>query len=483
MKELTQAALDMAKAKGASYTDIRIINLKNESISLRNGVVGSIDKSETLGFGVRAIVNGSWGFAASSEVSKKEIERTASLACETARASSTLKGKDVRLAAEPVYTEKWQTPYLIDPFKITVEEKLGLLSRIDAILRKDPRVKVAQSYMNFSNERQYLATTEGTFIDQTLMRSAVGYSATAVDKGEMQRRSYPSSHGGHAMTAGYEVVLGARLLENADRVRDEAVALLGAPSLPSGTRDVILDGPQLALQIHESCGHSTELDRVLGSEANYAGTSFLTLEKLGKFKYGSPIVNLVIDGTIPGGLATVGFDDDGVRAGRYYLVKGGIFVGYQTNRELAHIAGEERSRGCNRADGYSALPMIRQNNLSLLPGEWTLEDLLSDTPGGIYMLNNKSWSIDQQRINFQFGCEIACEIEKGGKLGKIYKNPTYQGITDKFWNSCDAICSQDYWTLWGVLNCGKGQPGQTAEMSHGAAPARFRNITVGVGSG
>ncbi|MFH1422530.1 MAG: TldD/PmbA family protein [Planctomycetota bacterium] len=483
MRDLTQLALDTAKAKGASYADIRIIEHKIESIGLRNGAVGGINKSTTLGFGVRTIVNGSWGFAASSEISKKEIDRITVLACETAKASSMLKGsEDVRLAPEPVYDEKWQTPYMIDPFKITPEEKLALLSKIDAILRKDPKIKVASTFMDFSKEHQYLATTEGTFINQMLMRSASGYQATAVDKGEMQVRSHTSSHGGCARTGGYEVVLGAELLEHAERIRDEAVALLSAPSLPSGTRDIILDGPQMALQIHESCGHPTELDRVLGSEANYAGVSFLTTEKPGNFKYGSPIVNLVIDGTLPGGLATVGFDDDGVRAGRYYLVKNGIFVGYQTNRELAHVVGEERSRGCNRADGYAALPMIRQNNLSLLPGKWTLEDLLADTVGGVYMLANKSWSIDQQRINFQFGCEIAYEIEKGGKLGKIYKNPTYQGITDKFWSSCDAVCNEDFWAPWGVLNCGKGQPSQRAEMSHGSAPTRFRGVTIGVGN-
>ncbi|MCX7702670.1 MAG: TldD/PmbA family protein [Planctomycetota bacterium] len=480
MKDLALYGVDCAKKYGASYADIRIIHAKNEGISIRNGQVGGIDRSETLGFGIRVIVDGAWGFAASSRVEKKEIEKTAKLACDTARASASLKLKSVKLADEPVYDEKWQTPYIIDPFKVPLEEKLSLLSKIDEVLRKSDKIKVAHSWMDFFYEHQYLAISSGTFIDQTLMRSAAGYSATAVDKGEVQRRSYPSSHGGIAKTAGYEIIRGSDLLENAERIRDEAVALLTAEPCPSGQYDTIIDGTQLALQIHESCGHAAELDRVLGSEANYAGTSFLTLDKLNKLKYGSKIVNLVIDGTIPGGLATVGFDDEGVRAGRYYLVKNGLFVGYKTNRELAHIVGEKRSRGCCRADGYSNLPMIRQNNLSLLPGDWDFNALLEDTPGGVYMVNNKSWSIDQQRQNFQFGCEIAYEILPGGKLGKIYKNPTYQSNTVQFWNSCDAICNEDWWRLWGVLNCGKGQPPQTAEMSHGAAPARFRKLTIGI---
>jgi TldD protein len=310
----------------------------------------------------------------------------------------------------------------------------------------------------------------------------VGYSATAVAKGEMQRRSYPASFGGQYMSMGYELVAGIRLLENAERIREEAVALLSAPTLPSGKRDVIIESSQLALQIHESVGHPVELDRVLGSEANYAGRSFVTTDKLQeRFRYGSEIVNIVSDCTMPGGLATFGFDDDGVRAQRFHIIQDGIFSGYLTNRELAHVVDNERSHGCNRADGFNRLPMVRQTNICLLPGDWTYDDLLADTEGGILLETNKSWSIDQLRLNFQFGCEAAWEI-KGGKKGTMYKNPNYQGITPEFWNSCDAICNDDYWQLWGITNCGKGQPGQTAEVSHGCAPTRFRNVEVGIGN-
>lgn len=215
-------------------------------------------------------------------------------------------------------------------------------------------------------------------------------------------------------------------------------------------------------------------------EANYAGTSFATTEKLHKFRYGSEIVNLVADSTVPTGLATIGYDDDGVRAQRWHIVKNGILNGYHTNRELAHVIGEERSKGCNRADGYDNIPIIRITNLSLMPGSWELDDLIKDTKDGIFMDTNRSWSIDQKRLNFQFGTEIAWEI-KNGKKTRLLRNANYQGITPEFWNSCDAICNENYWQLIGVPNCGKGQPGQRAEMSHGCAPARFRNVMVGVG--
>jgi TldD protein len=479
MRQLTATALDTAKILGASYADIRIIETRAQDINVKNGSIGGIGDHYDMGFGVRVIADGAWGFASSNNVAKKEIEDVTTQAVRIAKASARLKTADVRLAPEPVYVDRWQTPYVIDPFKVSIEDKLALLYRIDKILRKDKRIGVASGSLSFLAEHQWLATSEGTFIDQKLLRSGGGYSATAVKDGEAQIRSYPASFRGQYATMGWELINSLKFEDHAERVRDEAVALLTAPQCPSGKTDLILNGHQLALQIHESVGHPSELDRVIGMEANYAGTSFATLEKLGKFKYGSEIVNLVADGTVPTGLATIGYDDDGVRAQRWHIVKNGIFSGYQTNREVAHVCGDERSRGCCRADGWSNIPMVRNNNLSLMPGDWKFEDLIADTKRGIYMLTNKSWSIDQMRLNFQFGTEIAYEI-KNGKLGRIFKNPTYQGITPEFWGSCDAICNEDYWMLWGVPSCGKGQPGQMAEMSHGAAPARFRNVTVGI---
>jgi TldD protein len=479
MRDLTAVALNTAKGRGASYADIRILQITADDLTVRNGELGEIQQTESFGFGVRVIVDGAWGFAASPSVTKDAIRKTTVQACMIAKASAKLKKEKVRLSKEEVVDTTWQTPIVIDPFKVPVTEKLDILYRIDEILRKNRKIKVAESTMGCVRERQWLATSEGTFIDQTLIRTGAGYSATAVEKGDVQKRSYPMSFGGQYLSMGYELVTSLKLIENAEKTREEAVALLTAKSCPSGKKDLVLDGTQLALQIHESCGHPSELDRVLGLEENYAGRSFLTLEKYGKFRYGSDKVTLMADSTVPGGLATMGYDDDGVRAQRWPVVKNGVFVGYQTNREFAPVLKDSRSRGCCRADSWASLPMIRITNLSLMPGNWKLEDLIADTKNGVLMCTNKSWSIDQMRYNFQFGCEIGWEI-KNGKLGAMLKDCTYQGITPEFWGSCDAVCNGDHWTLWGVVNCGKGQPGQTAAMSHGAAPARFRKVTVGV---
>jgi len=479
MKDLTQLALDAAVLHGASYADIRIILSTNQNILVKNGEVETLNNAESIGFGIRVIANGSWGFASSSILTKAEIKIVAKRAVEIAKASATLRKDSVRLAPEPVHNDLWTSPYLIDPFTVSLDEKLDLLFKIDSILRKDEKIKVAESEMSFWREHQWLATTEGTNIEQILLRSGAGYSATAVEGPNVQVRSYPASFGGQYKQMGYEFILGTPFVENAERIREEAVALLSAPDCPVGDMDLIIGGSQLALQIHESIGHPSELDRVLGMEANYAGTSFLTTDLYKNYNYGSPIVNVVADSTVPTGLATFGYDDDGVRAQRYHMIQNGLYKMYLTNRELAHVIGDARSRGCNRADGYSKIPMIRMINISLMPVQGTLDELIADTKNGLFIETNKTWSIDQRRLNFQFTTEIGWEIKNGKKV-RMVKNPTYQGITPKFWQSCDAICGEKEWTLWGVPNCGKGQPGQRAEMSHGAAPARFKKVTVGV---
>lgn len=478
MRDLTAIALNTAKRHGATYADIRIIQTTVEDLTVRNGELGEIGQADSLGYGIRVIVNGAWGFAASPIMTIAAIRDTAVKACAIARSSARMRREKVRLSKEEVVDTTWRTPVVMDPFSVPMTEKLDLLFRLDKILRADPRIKVSEATIAASRERQWLATTEGTFIDQTLIRTGAGYSATAIKDGEVQKRSYPMSFGGQYLSMGYELIPALKLMEHAEQTREEAIALLSAKPCPPGKKTLILDGTQLALQLHESCGHPSELDRVLGLEENYAGRSFLTLEKRGRFRYGSKTVTLMADSTVPGGLATMGYDDDGVRAQRWPIVKEGLFVGYHTNREFAPVLGEP-SRGSCRADGWGSLPMIRITNLSLMPGEWMLPDLIADTDDGILMCTNKSWSIDQMRYNFQFSCEIGWEIKKG-KLGAMLKNCTYQGITPKFWGSCDAVCNGDHWTLWGVVNCGKGQPGQRAEMSHGAAPARFRRVTVGV---
>ncbi|MFH1011125.1 MAG: TldD/PmbA family protein [bacterium] len=475
---LTSVALQEAKRLGATYADIRLSTKERENIVVRNGNITALDSSLSEGFGIRVIFNGAWGFAASPRVEEAEVKRVAALAVDIARASGLAKERDVALAPELSARETWLTPFVEDPFKVSMSEKLNLLLAIDEILRKSPKIIAAESGMRFDREHRILATSEGTFADQTLLLSGAGYSVTAVEGSEVQVRSYPNSFGGQYMSLGYELVRGLHLLEQAERVREEAIALLSAKPCPKVKTTLILDGSQLALQIHESVGHATELDRVLGMEANFAGTSFATLEKEGKFRYGSDIVNLFCDSTIPAGLATFGFDDDGVRAQRWYLVKNGIFVGYQTSREIAGLLGRPRSTGNCRAEDWSHIPIIRNGNLCLEPGEHDADDMIAEVDDGIYMETNKSWSIDQKRLNFQFTCELGREI-RGGKLGDFVKNPTYQSVTPEFWGSCDAIAGPESWVLWGVVNCGKGQPGQVAAMSHGASPARFRNIQVG----
>lgn len=480
MFKLANIAIDTAKHYGANYADIRIIETKNEDLNVTNGQLRA-DYAQTLGFGIRVLYKGSWGFASSDNLNAEEIKKIAKEAVMIAKASRTLQTESVKWAREDVYKDHWFTPALKNPFRIPLENKLELMYGIDEILRKRPEIKVSNVDMSFQNIRKWFVNSEGSEILQDLLRSGAGYSATAVGNEDMQIRSYPASFGGQYYSGGYEIIEQMELLQNAERVRDESIALLTADVCPDMVTDIIIGGSQMVLQIHESVGHATELDRVLGYEANYAGTSFATLEKYKKFKYGSEIVNLFADSTMPLGLATMGYDDDGVKAQRWDIVKNGTLSGYMTNRELAHKIGDARSRGCSRSQGFYSIPIIRIANLSLAPGEWELDELIKDTKKGIYVDINKSWSIDQMRLNFQFGCEMGYEI-KNGKKTRMLKNSSYQDITPSFWGKCDAICNENHWDLWGVVNCGKGQPGQRAEMSHGSAPARFKKVHVGIGN-
>ncbi len=479
MKDLARLALDTAAARGASYADVRAIEFTREDIQVKNGEVGGLDLSDSAGLGVRVLVGGAWGFSATDDLSKQGVERCAAQAVAIGRASASIEHENVRLAPEPAHQSVWASTCAVDPFKVPLEKKLDLLFRIDAEMRAVKGVTNAESFLSFQRKRQFYLSTEGSDIEQTLTRSGGGFSSTAVSDGDVQRRSYPQAEGFH-QALGYEFIEAIPFVENARRIAEESVALLTADQCPAGDRDIILEGSQLALQIHESVGHPTELDRVLGMEANYAGTSFLTLEKKGKLAFGSKLVNLVADATLPHGLSTFGYDDDGVEAQRWHIVRDGLFEGYLTSRELAHRVGDARSRGCVRSDGWHHIPMIRMVNLSLMPGTGSLESLLDESDGAILMETNRSWSIDQLRYNFQFKTELAWEIKKG-KRARLLKNPTYQGITTRFWNSCDFVCGPAEWKPWGVTNCGKGQPGQVAEITHGAAPARFRNVRLGAG--
>jgi TldD protein len=391
------------------------------------------------------------------------------------------KKSDIVLVPEQKVVDTWASPCKVDPFTTSVEQNLDLLLRADAEMRTVAGVTLAEASLHFRRARQLFVSTEGSAIEQTRVITGAGIEAYSFANNEIQKRSYPNSFRGQYQLKGYELIDELRLIENARRVGEEAVALHKADQCPQGTRAIILDGSQVGLQIHESIGHPIELDRVLGMEANYAGTSFLTLDKLRNLRYGSEIVSVVADARLAHGpgLGTFAYDDEGVPAQRTDIIKNGQFTGYLSSRETAASIGESRSNGTMRADGWNRIPLIRMTNISLLPGTWKLDDLIADTDDGIYMETNRSWSIDDRRYHFQFGCELGWEIRNGKKV-RMLKNPSYSGITTEFWNSCDAICDAGHWTLWGTPNCGKGQPSQTMGTGHGAAPARFRNVTVGI---
>ncbi|MDP2210465.1 MAG: TldD/PmbA family protein [Candidatus Aquicultor sp.] len=479
MKELALLALDVAKAHGATYADIRIIERQNEAIIIKNGRVEELGTSTNFGFGIRVIADGAWGFAGSFLVERVEIERIARLAVETAKASALIKHKNITLAPAPVITDSFTSPVQKDPFDVALQDKLALLSQAEEIIRKTPGVSIASASMEMARQKKIFASLEGSYIEQEMTECGAGIHAIAISGNDIQERSYPNSHGGDSATAGYEFIESLDLGEHAARIAEETVQLLTAKECPSGEMTIILDGSQLALQVHESCGHPVELDRVLGMEASFAGTSFLTIDKLDKLRYGSPIVNINADATIPGALGTFAYDDEGVPAQRFDIIKNGIFKGYLTSRETAPIL-EQTSNGCMRADGWGRLPLIRMTNINLLPGDSSLAEMIDDVKDGLYLSTNRSWSIDDKRLNFQFATEIGWEI-KNGKLGAVIKNPNYTGLTPEFWNSCDAIAGQDEWRIWGLANCGKGEPMQVSHVAHGAAPARFRNVKVGVG--
>ncbi|NQW24305.1 MAG: TldD/PmbA family protein [SAR202 cluster bacterium] len=477
LDDLISRALDLAAVKGAAYCDVRMVETHQERFVVRTGVVDTLSNDESLGIGVRVLVNGSWGFASTNLVSPIEVDQITSLAVEIAKASAHSSNGPVSLGPPVTSRGVYTTPVQTDPFTISPQAKLELLLQADRQMGAVKGISARTGNLVFIKEHKTFANSEGAHVEQTIYESGGGIMATARGNGEVQRRSYPQSMRQQGC-AGWEFVAAMDLAGNAERVATEAVALLSADQCPSGVTTLIVGASQLGLQIHESCGHAIELDRVLGSEAAYAGTSFLTTDKLNNFQYGSEHVNVTADSVRLPGLGSYGWDDEGVPAQSTPVVQNGRFVGYLTSRETASGLGLPPN-GSMRASSWNRIPLIRMTNVSLEPGNWKLDDLIADTDDGIYMEMNRSWSIDDRRFNFQFGTEVGYEI-KHGKLGKLLKNSTYTGITPEFWNSCDAVCNEDSWTMWGIPNCGKGQPGQIGHTGHGAAPARFRDIQVGV---
>ncbi len=480
MRDLTDRALDTASALGAAYADTRVVRRLDESIAIKTGRVEGVASGESEGFGVRVLVDGAWGFASSHILTTAEADRVAGEAVRIARASATALREPAVLADRAVAIGRFETPVAEDPFAVPLERKIADLLAADTIAAGVKGVTFTESTYAAQRETKTFAATDGSYTEQTITHVGSAVEANAIDGNEHQRRSFPDAGGGWN-AAGYEYIRGLSLEAAAGPLAEEAVALLTAPQCPSGRTTIVLDPSQLYMQVHESCGHPTELDRVFGTEASYAGTSFLTTDKLSDgFRYGSDLIDIVADATAAGGMGTFGWDDEGVEAQSVPLVQNGIFVGYLSSRETASRIGRT-SGGAMRADGWNRIPLIRMTNINLLPQPgMSLDDIVADTDDGLYLASNRSWSIDDRRLNFQFATEVAYEI-KGGKKGRLFKNPTYTGITYEFWRSCDAVGDERSYVMLGTPNCGKGEPSQTGHVGHAVPGARFRNVQVGVG--
>src|SRR5712691_184655 len=477
MRDLCAAAVDAATSAGAEYADARVVFKRNQLVGTKNGRIDQLSDSESEGIGVRVLVRGAWGFACDRRVTTDGARDAALRACAFARAAAGRHSR--RLAPIEAVTGTHRTPVERDPFEVSLAEKVDECLRADAALA-GPGILVRQAMVRAQREHKLLLSSEGTEVEQELIECGAGIDCAAARDGVFQTRSYPSAHVGSSCQSGWEYVERLNLDSEAPRVAEQAAALTRAAECPSAVTTVVLDADQVALQVHESVGHPTELDRVYGTEASYAGTSFLKPSDLGSLRYGSELMNITADPTTEGGLGSFAFDDEGVPAERTPVVEAGLLTGFLTSRETATRIGAGNG-GSMRADGWNRMPLVRMTNLHLEPGEGTLEDLLADVDDGVYMETNRSWSIDDKRLNFQFGTQIAWEIKRG-KLGRMLRDATYTGITPQFWGSLDAVAGRESWQLFGLTNCGKGQPGQSAHVSHGAAPARFRNVQVGVKS-
>ncbi len=470
------AVLDAAKKSGASYADLRIHRRRDEGVVVRDDHLEGINDSERFGLGVRVLVDGAWGFASSPLVNTTEGVRLAKAACAVAKANASVVTKKVELAPNPAHVDVWQTPLEKDPFKIPVADKAELLLAVCERLRAVKGVSFCEASLSTRLEWKLFASSEGALIEQSQTRIGPDYSATAVHptSSEFSSRAWD----GQSMQAGWEHLEKSHFLEQATQVGEEAVKKLYSPSVEAGKRDLILDASNLWLTIHESVGHPTELDRALGYEANFAGTSFATPDTLGS-QYASPQVTLYADKTTPGALATCGYDDDGVRTQRWNLVEKGKFVGYQTTREQAGWIGEKASRGCSYAQDHGSVPFQRMPNVSLEPGDKELQvgDLISATDDGVYVVGTGSWSIDHQRYNFQFTGQMFYEVKKG-KITRSLKDVGYQSNTPTFWKSCDLLGGRSSFRIGSAFDDGKGEPTQSNPVSHGCPPARFRGVSI-----
>jgi len=494
-KQLSDVALNAAKAKGATYTDVRIGRYLNQFIITRENRIQNIVNLESFGVGIRVIAKGSWGFAATNDVTKEGVARTAERAVAVATANAKIISEPVQLAPQKGYGEvSWKTPIGKNAFEVPIKEKVDLLLNVNGIAMKGG-ANFINSAMLAVNEQKYFASTDGSYIDQDIHRIYPFFNVTKIDQatGKFQTRQSLSS----PMGMGYEYLTATDkdkvqgvvtryknrydMLEDVGNAAADVTQKIAAKSVEPGKYDLILDPSHLWLTIHESVAHPTELDRVLGYEANFAGTSFLTLDKWksGNFNFGSKLVNIVADKLQPGSLGAVGYDDEGVKCGQWDLIKDGILVNYQAIRDQAHIIGLKASQGCCYAQSWADVQFQRMPNVSLRPGKdpLSVDDMIKNVQKGIYIVGNGSFSIDQQRYNFQFGGQLFYEI-RDGKIVGMLKDVAYQANTREFWNSCAAIADERDYRLGGAFNDGKGQPSQSNAVSHGSSTARFNGVNV-----
>jgi TldD protein len=474
---LAELALKAAKQAGATYADIRINRYRNESISSREHRIQRVSRSQNFGFGVRVLLKGAWGFASSYLVTPEAVRRITAQALDIARANAVYQRKPIQMVSAPKVSASWRSAFKQDPFEVPSDRKIEFLLQLNEAALKAKGASFVNSGLTFQNEQKFYASTDGSFLDQYIVRTLPFFNVTAVNRSAGDFQSRTSLAG--PKTIGYEYLEDYPWLKEAQQAGEEAVAKLQAKPVAPGKYDLVIHPSNLWLTIHESVGHSTELDRALLWEADYAGTSFLTPDKTGKLEFGSKICNFYADRTQPQGLATVGYDDEGVKSERWPLIKDGRFVDWQTTRDLAPLIGQKHSHGCLHADSWGSVPFPRMPNVSLQPGQQdvSLNDLVAGVDNGILIYGNGSWSIDQQRYNFQFGGQTFWEI-KNGKVGAMLRDGAYQSRTTDFWHACDGLGGEKTYELGGAANDGKGEPTQANAVSHGSPVARFRQINV-----
>jgi len=479
IEKVASEGLNAAEGHKAGYCDIRYETVRDESLSYSDGKPDPIESSLSSGWAVRLLIDGAWGFA-SSDDPRITIDRLVARAAEVAKASARLIIEPVELASMRAEEGQFDSVHEIDPFTVPLGDKIAFLADLDGAMAKPAGINNRNCFMSFRKLEKWFFSTAGSRLRQNIIQTGAGMSLGQMKSHrERAERSYPRPSGQYEVK-GYELLDQLKMKEQIPRLAEEVGMLLTAEACPEKTTTLVLAGDILSLVIHESVGHALELDRVFGAERNFSGISFATPDNLDRLQYASPIVSIANDPTASHGLGSFGWDDEGVKSRRTYLIKDGLLKNYLSSRETAARIGRE-STGAMRAEGWVNLPIVRMTNTVLEPGDKSFEQLIGEVDDGIYMATPTSWSIDDLRKNFQFGCEIGWKI-KGGKLAEPIKNPTFSGCTTQFWNNCRAIGDKSQYILRGTPNCGKGQPGQNARTAEGAAPARFSEIQVGGGA-